>query len=822
MIDLKDFNFFDNQNQNNFDFKGFLIKIVSYWKWFVLCWIICFTVAYQVNIRKQKIYSVETSISVKEESNPFFTSTTSLVFNWGGTSDQIQTIISTLRSRSHNEMVVDRLNFYINYLKEDKYNRVDAYGEAPFTVTIDKKRGQLLDRDIKIKFISEHQYQISVPFDKENAETVSLYNYSEGKISTTPVSKGVFEKIVPINEPIDLPFLNWKLELKEAASAYIGSEWLVSFSNFDRKVSSYQGITIDADAKGGSILKLSLQGNNKARMVDYLNTTVEILRQNQLAAKNQFATNTIAFIDSTMQAMQGEIRATGDEMKLFVRNKNIVQLEEGGSEISAQLLEYDSKKNELLRKNAYYNSLQSYLNNSTDFSKLPAPAVVGIEDPNIVMNVSKLISLSTQRSEMAYTIKSEKIFKDFDNQMDAVKSVLLENIKSAKSIVRFELNSITAQVNKAESSIKKLPTDKQEFLKIKRKFDLSDNIYNTFLQKRSEANIVKAANVSDIKFIDTAKDTGGGLIGPKTSVNYILALFVGFLIPFLIILALFFMNNSIQKVEEIERITKLPLIGIVGKKVTASNLAVFEKPKSALSESFRAIRSSLQFLYRKNSIEGAKTLMLTSTISGEGKTFCSLNIATVFALSEKKTIILGLDLRKPKLFDDLNVDNEVGIVDYLIQQKKLSEIVKKTPIPYLDIITSGAIPPNPSELIMSDSMKDLLKELKSKYDYIILDTPPVGLVTDAMELANFCDVIIYVVRQNYTKKDMLSVLNSRVQSGELKNVSILLNGFENKAKYGYGNNYGYGYGSYANGYHEVDKPKNKIGTFLSNYFKKTV
>ena len=270
---------------------------------------------------------------------------------------------------------------------------------------------------------------------------------------------------------------------------------------------------------------------------------------------------------------------------------------------------------------------------------------------------------------MAYAVKSEKIFRDFDNQMEAVKNVLLENIATAKSSLEYDLAIVRSKMNQTESKIKRLPDDQQQLIKIKRKYDLSDNIYSTFLQKRSEADIVKAANLSDIHFIDPAKDIGGGLIGPKTGVNYVLALFLGLLLPLVIIVVLFFINNTIHNPEDISRLTTIPLIGIVGINNEIDNLAVYQKPKSALSESFRAIRSSLQFLYKKKNLDGAKTLMITSSVSGEGKTFCSINIATVFALSEKKTVIVGLDLRKPKLFEEFNLNNEVGVVNYLIKQK---------------------------------------------------------------------------------------------------------------------------------------------------------
>jgi len=818
MLDIKDFSIFEAET--GFDFKGFLIKIGSYWKWFLLSLAITFTIAYQVNIRKEKIYSMETVISVKEETNPLFTSNTSLVFNWGGTSDQVQTIGTTLQSRSHNELVVDKLQYYISYLAQGKYNLVDAYGAVPFYVTIDKSRAQLAGTLIKVKFLSENEYEIRIPFA---GNAVSLINYTDNSYSTTSVEIGDFVKRYKVGEVVSLPFLNWKLQIKDNPGLYKGNEYFVQFNDFDGTVSGYRGVNVKSDDKGGSIITLGMQGTNKARMVEYLNSTVKMLIKRQLDSKNQFATNTIRFIDSTLVAMESQLKETTNELKTFRKDKNIYDIEGDGTKFSDKMLEYDVQKDAISRKMAYYNSLKSYLKSSVDYSKLPAPSVAGIDDPNVVVNVSKLISLSTQRSEMAYAVKSEKIFKDFDNQMEAIKKVLMENITTAKSALQYDLALVDSKINEAESTIKQLPEEQQELIKIKRKYDLSDNIYNSFLQKRSEADIVKAANLSDIHFIDPAKDIGGGLIGPKTSVNYVLAFFLGLLFPLLLVFGIFFINNSIQNTDDISRLTQIPLIGVIGLSKDSTDLAVYSKPKSALSESFRAIRSSLQYLYKKQLVEGAKTLMITSSVSGEGKTFTTLNIATVFALSEKKTVIIGLDLRKPKLFEEFNLSNEVGVVNYLIKQKTVDEIINPTHIPFLDVILSGPIPPNPAEMIMSDGMKEMIDELKKKYDYIILDTPPVGLVSDALELAQYCDVTLYIVRQNFTKKDMITLLNNRVKRGELHNTSIILNGFQNKAKYGagYGYGYGYGYGSttYSSGYNEDDKPRNILEKALSKLRK---
>lgn len=815
MLETRDFNFLESQN--NFDFKGFFLKVISYWKWFFVSLLISFSIAYNVNIRKEKIYGMESLIVVEDQNNPFFTSNTSLVFNWGGTSDKVQTIITALKSRSHNEVVVDKLQYYIKYLKQGEYFFQDAYGEVPFYVKIDKSKGQLFGRPIKIKFLSPTQYELSVAFDESTV--VSLMHYVDLSVSEFKVQNKEFKQIFKVGQNIKLPFLHLELLVHPEAFDYVGSEYYVQFDDFNATVTAYKGIDVAADAKALSVVRLQLEGPNKHRLVEYLNVTVDVLRKNQLDSKNLFANNTINFIDSTLVQMEGQIKEAEGELKEFRKGKNILGLEEGSSMLSEKLSSYDLQKDEIDRKLAYYNLLKNYLIKSTDYSKLPAPTVAGIEDPNIIGNVSRLIQLSTERSKMAYAVKNKDMFSDFDSDIEAVKSVLLENIASSKSALLIDLSIVNKNLSIAEGQASLLPEQKQEHLKITRKYNLKDKIYSTFLEKRSEAEIVKAANISDINFLDKAKDVGGGLRGPKTSINYILAAFLGFFIPLMVVFLMTLLDNNINTIEDIQKLTKIPVIGVVGKKNTLNNLSVFEKPKSPLSESFRAIRSSLQFLYKKQNRQGAKTLMLTSSVSGEGKTFCSINLATVFAMSDKKTVILGLDLRKPRIFGDFNIDNIVGVVNYLIGQKSIDEVIQKTHIPNLDVIPSGPIPPNPSELLMGETMGEMIAALKLQYDYIILDTPPVGLVSDALELAHFCDATLYITRQGFTKKGMLSVVNEKHKRGELHNISILLNGFKNTAKYGY--NYGYGYGAYGEGYYNdreepkglkkiIQKIKNKI------------
>ncbi|MGE4347748.1 MAG: polysaccharide biosynthesis tyrosine autokinase, partial [Flavobacteriaceae bacterium] len=739
MLDLKDFSFMENQTM--FDFKGFFLKVAGYWKWILGCILLFLFVAYQINIRKEKIYALDALIVVRDEASPLLTSNTSLIFNWGGVSEKVQTITAILKSRHHNEQVVEQLEYYIDYLIKDKYNYVDAYGRVPFYVDIDKSKPQLANHYIGIKFLNESEYELTVIFEEEQART---YTYSLDLASNINVEKATFSKKYKIGEHVSLPFLNWKLELKDNFFDYKGKEYFVSFNSFNSTVSKYSQISVsNANKTGGSILKLELEGTNKNKLVEYLNTTVNILRENQLESKNQFAVNTIRFIDSTLAKMQNENSKTSDAMKDFMRDKDVYVLSgEGEKLLMSRLTQYDIEKETILRKIQYYKSLEQYLNKSTDYSELPAPTVAGIEDSNIYENVSKLVELSVQRSKTTFGIKNENTFKQFDSEMESRKLVLLENISSAKAALEYDLDLVNSKIGGVESSIKKLPFEKQDQMEIARKYNLEQEFLGIFLSKRSEAEIMKAANQSDVHFIDTAKDVGKGLVGPKTGINYVLAIFLGILLPVLVLLVTSLLDSSVRNSEDVARLSKVPVIGVLPKKRGDSNLEVYEHSKSALAESFRAVRSSLQFLYKKKNITGSKTVMITSSVSGEGKTFCSINLATVFALSEKKTVVVGLDLRKPKISNDFKISKDIGCVNYLIGQKSLDEIIQPTDIPYLDVIVAGPVPPNPSELIMSENMATMLEELQQRYDYIILDTPPIGLVSDAMELAPYCDAVL--------------------------------------------------------------------------------
>lgn len=328
-------------------------------------------------------------------------------------------------------------------------------------------------------------------------------------------------------------------------------------------------------------------------------------------------------------------------------------------------------------------------------------------------------------------------------------------------------------MNKYNERFRTLPKKEQELIKFERDFASSESNYSYLKQKSYEAGTAIEASISDVKIIETAMDLGQGPIYPKPTFNYLVAIMLAIIFPLFYIIIKELLDNKIHTVEEIENHYKIPVLGVVGRNHGYNNLAVFEKPKSTIAESFRALRSNIQFLFNRDTTKRAKTLILTSSVSGEGKTMISINMATAFSLGSKKTILVGLDLRKPKIYDDFDILNDEGAVNYLIGQRQLEEVIIKTKIPNLDLILSGPIPPNPSELLLSEACDKMIEKLKDNYDYIVIDTPPVGLVSDALELFKYSDAICYVVRQNYTEKGMMKMIDDKYVAKEVSNISYI-------------------------------------------------
>jgi capsular exopolysaccharide synthesis family protein len=710
----------------------------------------------------------------------------------------------------------------MDYLQDGKYQKIDIYTNAPFVFEPNLDAPQLLNNFIGIRFVNENKFEVFTEFEQAQGQGQLYATKNFQTIYNLPV--GPFNKVFEVGQLINLPFLNGVIKLKTGSSIKPNSEYFLRFQSFDQVVNSFQKtIKVSALSQSASIIQLVLTGYNKSKIVDYLNATSAILSKTELDRKNLFATNTIKFIDSSLMFLNTNIKGVSQEMDNFRKRNKTIDVEADMQNISVNLQDFQKQQEEINVKLNYLNSLETYLKTKSDYSGIAAPTSVGITEINIMGSVSRIIALSTERKTREYTTREESsIFKNIDRQIEAEKNVLLATIKSTKNTLDSQLKSVGKSIGTLERELSDLPNDQQEFLKIQRQLNVSQAAYDEYITKRSEAAIARAANISDIVIVDGAKDIGGGKIGPDTSLSYLMGLMAGCFIPMLILFVVYFLDNTLHSVDEVKRLSNIPILGVVGKEKGHNSLIVFEKPKSAVAESFRSIRSSLQFMLKNDTKKHANTILITSSVSGEGKTFCSINLATIYALSGKKTVLVGLDLRKPKIFGDFNLTNKIGVVNYLIGEQSLEEITNTTAIENLDIITAGPIPPNPSELLISERMDVLISTLKEAYDVIILDSPPLGIVTDAQDLTKYADTNIFILRLNYTKKGMLQFINAKYKAKEIKNLSFILNFYKpNKSEnLGYGYGYGYGYGVYGNSYHENYKKKSFIGKIKQKFKQK--
>ncbi|MGB5928662.1 MAG: polysaccharide biosynthesis tyrosine autokinase, partial [Cyclobacteriaceae bacterium] len=382
-----------------------------------------------------------------------------------------------------------------------------------------------------------------------------------------------------------------------------------------------------------------------------------------------------------------------------------------------------------------------------------------------------------------------------NKRMSELKKSLNENLKNLISSTRLLERDLQVKLNQENRVIDALPQAEKEYVNIKRVYDLSESLYLFLMEKRAEASISKASTTSDILMVNPPMISGGKIM-PQPEKNLIFAIFIGLSIPLVIMLLLDYLNNKVRYKEDIMAITNIPFLGVIGHNERKSDLVFKERPKGGVAESFRSVRSNLQFFLGENGSAG-KSILVTSSISGEGKTFCSVNLALVLSYSGKKVVLVGADMRRPTLQNKVGLDNGKGLSHYLSDNAILEEIVVPMESNDLFFISSGDVPPNPSELLMKAKMKELVDELRAKYDYVIIDSPPMALVTDALIISKMSDHSVFLVRQNYTPKELLQQVNELYETNKLNNVSILLNDVKvdsyGGAYGGYGGNYGYGY-----------------------------
>lgn len=811
------------------DFERLIPRLINHWPLFVASILLALGIAYYLNNwHFSNVYQSSATFRVGSgiNSNSAASASNSINFIWGGSNNRVQTLSYVMSSRTHNNFVVKETQGYVFYYEEGRLKKSDSYKlDAPYNIEIDTTHNQIINQEIYIEPVNETTFKIS-----RATGTGRVYNYQHDSIINR---KGYLKTpmVAKYNQWIE--GTNYRFKVKKNHIAYLPDyKYSYKLVTLNEAISrAAQNITIAPIQNGSNIVSVKKTATNLNEATDVINNSLKVLMRNELAEKNLAANKTKNYIKDQLSRVKNKLDSASNNLTALQQAEGIYDFPGKKSEIISGITELDRQRVMMIDKINSLNSLIPKANNSVN--NMIALNIAGLDVAYYMSYVNEIESLENQKKEMLmiYQPQAEEI-RLIDEKIREARNSIDNVVRAHRQKLNTELRDIESKLSEYEYQAQFLPQQEFNFLEANRGFAINDEVYNNLMTQLNNAELQIASNVSDILIVDEAKNLGQRPIYPDHKGNYLKALLIGFLIPFVYVVLRELFDTKVKVIKDITTRTDIPLLGMIGNLGNFSPLVVINRPKSGISESFRAVRSNIKFLYKKPNLHPTnKTILVTSFISGEGKTFVSMNIASVFGAGDKRTLLIGLDLRKPKIFDDFKINNYVGVTNYLVEDIDIQEVIQRTELPNLDVITAGPIPPNPSELILSSKMEQMIHQLKDIYDYIIIDSPPIGLVSDSYDLMKFADATLYISRHNYSERNFLKVIDSRYKDGELTNIGIVLNDYQVKmgygygygSEYGYGVNYGYGYGY---GYFEEDEyyENNWVGIikrFFSQFSKKS-
>lgn len=780
---------------------------LRHWYLYVYTLALSLVTAYFYNWYAERIYFTSCTVLIKDDKQRVNSNDLLTQLNAFNSEGGIENEIGILRSRLLIYKTIDDLQIYKGYYLIGDVKTSEVYAENPINLQADTMYSQAFGNKIILEIISDKKYKLS--YRSGNMQNIGYYLF--GRKISNPLGIFFVEKTKHFyNSPYNDP-------------SFTKRKFLIRLNDKDVMTDMYQTALKAAPiSKASSMLQLSIQGPTPAKNEAFLNKLCELYVKKGIEVKNEYAVNTLNFIDEQLRLLTGEIDENESNVERFRVTKGITDLSIEANSYLESVKMFDYQISELQVQLSFLDYLEKYVtSDNKNLTGNISPASILVKDPLLQSLVLKLNELENKKKSQLNLSKADNpLMVSLNTEINNTKGALLENIKSLRSGLNASLKEALSQKGDVQGKLRLLPGAQRELQSMLRGSNIKETLYSYLLQKKAETAILLASTTADNRVIDQAR-TFNVPLKPVKSLSYSLAIILGLILPALIIYLRDVMNDRIVDRDELESKTSIPIIGMIGLSTSKTSLVVTEKPNSHISEAFRSIRTNLQYF---NQGRDKSTILVTSSISSEGKSFCSINLAAMLAMSGRKTILVGCDLRKPKITIGFDFVSELGLSNYLIGIATESEVIQNSgTIPNLDVILSGPKPPNPSELIISQRMDDLFKYLKEKYDYIILDTPPIGLITDAMVLSKHVDINIYVVRQRVTRKHHLNYINKLYQEGKIENVCIIFNAIKAvNRSYGYGYEYGYSYGyGYGYGYYEEDKASNGIGGKLKGLFKKS-
>lgn len=761
------------EEESGFDIKEWIFHFLRFWYLFLIGAFIALGISYLKNRSWLPQYQTAGTMVISSSSGGSGAGSVMQGFGIQSGMRNLNNQIIMLRSYDLLGRVVDSLPFFnIDYISQGRFRTRNLYNQSPIYITTDYLSAEAYNYLYKINISSDGTYTINLDSDK-NPNSHFPINGTLGEKLQHELFSIAIGNNVSINKDIEIYF---RFRTKES----LVNEF-------------YYRLGFGYVEEGASILKVSLVGEVPQRDIDFINKLCDVFISDNLGMKNNTARKTIDFIDGQLDVLLSSLSVSEGEMTEFRQKNQIVDVTSYISTILSKATEYDVKQRNLELRETYFNYLVDYLNKTTQNGSVIAPSAMGVNEPMLVGLISQINTKFLALSELS---EKNPFYEKTQKEIDVLKETIFELISSMRLSLNIEKEDVARRLKDVDDAIHNLPEKELEMIAIERRYRIDDTYYTFFLQKRAEAEIQRASNEADNTILDRARIMAltNGDAKSKRMMTYLL---MGIFIPFAFVLLLKLLNTKVNTIKEVEKNSSFPIIGSIRKTEYTDPMLSIKKPRSSFTEMFRVIRTRIEFIVQRKS-----NIMITisSAESGDGKTYFSANLAAIYAMTQKKTLLIDMDIRKPNIYKLFDIPNEPGLTNYLIGEKSLLDVIQHTENPYYDVMTVGTVPPNPGEIVRSERLRDVLDELKKEYEYIIVDTSPIGLVADAYSITMISDVNLFVTRMGKTQKTAIKKITEQLKEDRLPNVYVVVNdvpaGNNLYGKYNsYSHGYYYGYGN---------------------------
>lgn len=716
-------------------------------------------------------HKITTTVLIKDDSKSSEIDNVFREMRMNNSNTTLEDQIGVLKSYSLNLRTMQLFDWQTMWTKKDWLVHRDLYGHEPFEIIQAPEAAQTRGVKVKITPISATEYIASCD---------EITTIRENRVAVT------FEHKLKFGDTLKNNYFKFALKKKGDANMVIGDDYYLEFKNISHLATEYKEnlkikpVSEDAES---NLIQIEITTTNLARDIDYLNQLGKVYIQFGIDEKNRIADNTIKFIDDQISGVNQTLQVAGDRFSNFRSRNRTVDLGQEASSVVEKQNQIEKERAEIELRLSYYNNLKYYLENRDINNDLVAPSLGGVTDNTLTARVAKLNELYTKREVLSYTAQERNpVIISLNNEINYIRKILLENVDNFIGQANIELANVRQRQNSLNGELYRLPKTEQDLIGIKRNFDLNNELYTFLLERRAEAEIAKASNDADAQILDPADAEVATLIGPILPINLGVGLFIGLFFAYVIVVARWMMTGVIKDSAEVVSRLDVDMIGSIVSSAYKTDKAIIDYPRSALTESLRGLRINLDHFLSKGN---GKVIAVQALIPGAGKSFVSFNLALMFAQLKKKVLLIDGDMRKPKLHKVLGVDLDNGLSEYLKGTLEMDNIVRDTTFPNLSFITAGELLTDSSELLSNGQIQLLINTLRSKFDYIIIDNSPFGIIHDSSIIGAQADANLFLLRVNVSEFDEINEINKIGKQGIMRGVMVALNGKKNVKGYGY-------------------------------------